>query len=186
MRGIYPELRAVAERLTKRETTSLQVTELVSETYLRIAELERIEWKDRRHFLAMAARSIRRVLVDRARRNRRLKRGGELYRVELDEIVASVTSGLDVDLLTIHQALERLEAIEPVAAKLVELRYFGGLSIDEAAPALGLGRTSAVELWQFARAWLRWAVAGPGRDREGEGLHLAPLEPAGVGGDGGR
>ena len=123
-------------------------------------------FSSRGHFFAAAAEAMRRILVEQARRKGRLKRGGDRHRAQLDPVsldqLSLSESGTNDDVLAIHEALTRLEAEDARAAQLVKLRFFAGLSLTEAAEALGMSRTSAYEQWAYARAWLRCAVEGGG------------------------
>jgi len=152
---VYEELRRRAHRYLHGERTehTLSTTALVHETYLELVDIERVDYRDRNHFLATAARAMRRILVDSARRRGAQKRGGGDARVNLDE--AAIVSGQrSDDILALDGALERLGAHMERLALTVELRFFGGLSIAETAGALGVA-TSTVELdWRKAKAWL--------------------------------
>jgi RNA polymerase sigma factor (TIGR02999 family) len=132
---------------------------LVHEAYLRLVDVEQVQhWNSRGHFFAAAAEAMRRILVENARRKGRLKRGGDLRRVDLD---AAPAAGPDPDeLLRIDEALDRLAAEDPVAARLVTLRYFAGLSVEEAAEVVGIPRSTAYEHWAYAKAWVHRAVFG--------------------------
>jgi RNA polymerase sigma factor (TIGR02999 family) len=151
--GAYRELHAVAARLLGRERPdhTLQPTALVHEAWLRLEG--DLRWQDRTHFVATAARAMRRVLVDHARGRNRDKRGGEWTRVELDPDVAG-RAGRDVDLVALDAALAELEQVAPRQARLVELRFFGGFEVEEAARLLGVSEPTAARDWRFARAWL--------------------------------
>lgn len=156
---IYDELRRLARHYLQQEHLqhTLQPTALVHELYLHlfkpVSNLETVEWQDRNHFFVVAARQMRRLLVDHARAKHAAKRDGDRQRVELTTDV-SHTAPLDLDLLALDQAMSRLEANHPRAAKVVELRYFGGLTETEAAETLGIGLTTLKRDWEFARAWL--------------------------------
>ena len=153
---VYDELRrlARAHMANERAEHTLQPTALVHEAYLRLIGDSNPSWDGRGHFFAAAAEAMRRILVESARRKQRIKHGGELSRVELDESHLATTTS-DERLLAIDEALERLASDEPQAAELVKLRFFAGFSIAEAAEILGLSRTTAYEQWAYARAWLR-------------------------------
>jgi RNA polymerase sigma factor (TIGR02999 family) len=156
---VYDELRrlAHAHMAHERAEHTLQPTALVHEAYLRLVGNADSRWDGRGHFFAAAAEAMRRILVESARRKQRVKHGGEMSRVELDEsLLAAATD--DERLLAIDEALERLAADEPQAAELVKLRFFAGFSISEAAEILGLSRTTAYEQWAYARAWLRCEI----------------------------
>ena len=149
---VYAELRRLADERLRSEPAgqSLQATALVHEAYLRLVETP--TWSSRGHFFAAAAEAMRRVLVDRARSRGAIKRGGRLARVELHDLPADES---DDELLALDDSLSRLAAVDPLAEKLVKLRYFAGLGAAEAAEQLGLPERSAGRLWAFARAWLR-------------------------------
>ena len=159
---VYDELRRLAAAQMAREKPgqTLNATALVHEAYLRlVGPADDQRWQDRGHFFAVAAEAMRRILVENARRKMRKKRGGERVRVDL-EAVAPAAPSLDDDLLDLDEALTRLAETDPTAAELVKLRYFAGLSIPQAAEALGIGARSADRLWAYARAWLRDALSG--------------------------
>jgi RNA polymerase sigma factor (TIGR02999 family) len=160
---VYDELRRLAAEKLARERPgqTLQATALVHEAYLRLVDVEQARhWQSRGHFFAAAAEAMRRLLVDRARRKRSRKRGGDLARVELDEENLAATPSPE-EVLAVDEALAGLSAADARAAELVKLRYFAGLSIPEAAEALHMSPRSADRLWAYARAWLRRAIAGP-------------------------
>jgi RNA polymerase sigma factor (TIGR02999 family) len=152
---VYPQLhRLVSRRLElMRPGEILQTTDVVHETYLRLAGQRSVTWNDRVHFFAIAARLVRRVLVDQARRRRRLRRGAGTLSLGVDEVKLAVEAPA-VDLLALDLALSELAAINLTAARVVDLRYFAGLSVEETAGALGMGRATAVRAWRFARSWL--------------------------------
>ena len=163
----YAELRRIAERCFRSERAdhTLEPTALVHEMFLRIADSGRagstLDWKDRAHFLAWAATSMRRILVDHARGRRRQKRGGKWQRVPLDAI-SLVYEERALDIERLESALEELEQQDGDSARLVELRFFGGLTVAEAAEALGVSRATAERHWTFARAWLHQKIVGGG------------------------
>jgi len=163
---IYDELRRVARRCLKKkpDNHTLQPTELVHETYLRLFKPEAgdglTEWKDRTHFFAVAALQMRRILVDHARARQADKREGDRQRVELTEANGH-SPPLNVDLVALDEALLLLEQEHPRAAKVVELRYFGGMTEKEAAEALGISVTTLKREWEFARAWLFKRLRSP-------------------------
>ena len=158
---VYDELRklAAARLAQERAGQTLQATALVHEAYLRLVGDGAPPWNSRGHFFAAAAEAMRRILVDRARRKAAAKRGGEFARIELDPDLA-LAPEVKEDLIALDAALERLAAEYPVQAEVVKLRYFGGLSLPDAASALGLSERTAGRHWAFARAWLRRAVEG--------------------------
>lgn len=152
---VYNELHRIAAREMRREQIehTLQTTAVVHEAYLRIAQSESIDWKDRAHFFAVAATQLRRVLVDHARRRRSEKRGGGAVQLPLIEGDGGAVA-LDERLLAVDEALGRLELLDPRAARVVEFRFFGGLSEAEAAEALGISVATLKRDWEFAKAWL--------------------------------
>jgi RNA polymerase sigma factor (TIGR02999 family) len=155
---VYDELRRLAaQRLAQeRPGQTLQPTALVHEAYLRLVDTELIRrWDSPGHFFAAAAEAMRRILVERARRRRRLRHGGGLRRLDLSETEVAVGASDDEQILQLDGALDRLAVARPQAAELVKLRFFSGLSAEEAAPMVGLSPRSARRLWAFARAWLR-------------------------------
>src|SRR3954453_16176910 len=157
---VYGELRKLAaQRLaTEKPGQTLQATALVHEAYLRlVGGDEAPAWNSRGHFYAAAAEAMRRILVNRARDKRRLKRGGDRGRVELEDVAIADEPGVP-DILALDEALEGLAREEPACAELVKLRFFAGLTQDEAAQALGVTRRTANRYWTFARAWLRQAL----------------------------
>jgi RNA polymerase sigma factor (TIGR02999 family) len=160
---VYDELRRLAAEKLAGEGPgqTLQATALVHEAYLRLVDAEQARrWNGRGHFFAAAALAMRRLLVDRARRRRSRKRGGDRARVELNEAGPAAAECPD-EVLAVDEALAGLAAADPQAAELVQLRYFAGLSISEAAEALKMSPRSANRLWAYARAWLRRAIAEP-------------------------
>jgi RNA polymerase sigma factor (TIGR02999 family) len=157
---VYDELRQLAAARMAAESPdhTLQATALVHEAYLRlIGPADGSRWANRGHFFA-AAEAMRRILVDRARRKRTHKHGGQHRRVELPDVPAKVEM-FDDQLLALDEALTRFAVEEPVAAQVVELRHFAGLSIEDAAATLGLSRAAAYRHWTYARAWLRDAIS---------------------------
>jgi RNA polymerase sigma factor (TIGR02999 family) len=162
---VYDELRRLATWKMSHEKPgqTLTATALVHEAYLRLAAAERPrEWNSRGHFFAAAAEAMRRILVEQARRKATRRRCGQAHRVNLDNLPTDQTN-LD-ELLAIHEALTRLERHNEQAARLVKLRYFGGLTHQEAAGAMGLSRGVADQLWALARAWLYQQVSGKRQD----------------------
>jgi RNA polymerase sigma factor (TIGR02999 family) len=158
---VYDELRRLAAQKLAQEKPgqTLQATALVHEAYVRLVGTQaeaaaEPEWQNRRHFFAAAAEAMRRILIDNARRKQSHKHGGGAQRqeIELDALAAPEPK---VDLLALHAALERLAEHDPLKAKLVELRYFGGLTGDQAAEVLGISASSVDRHWVYARAWLR-------------------------------
>src|SRR3954447_10101264 len=157
---VYDELRNLAAQKLAQERPgqTLQATALVHEAYLRLVEGDRGQhWNSRGHFFAAAANAMRRILVDQARRKLSLRRGGNLQRrpIEDQEIEAPEPS---VDLLAVHEALDRFQEVDAAAAQIVKLRYFAGLTILQAAEALGISTSTADRSWAYARAWLHAAL----------------------------
>ena len=153
---VYDELRelAAAKLAQEKPGQTLQPTALVHEAYLRLVGGEAVErWNGRSHFFAAAAEAMRRILVEIARRKRRIKHGGGLGRINLDAILCGVAAPSD-ELLAIDDALVRLESLDPMAASLVKLRFFAGMTMPEAAAALGVPLRTAERNWTFARTWL--------------------------------
>jgi RNA polymerase sigma factor (TIGR02999 family) len=158
---VYEELRKLAARQLSHEAPgqTLDATSLVHEAYLRlVGPTDEARWKDRGHFFAAAAQAMRHILVDRARRKRRGKHGGDRKRIDLVDNAAACPTAAD-ELLALDEALTRLTAQDSEAGQLVQLRYFAGLSVDQAAQALGISRAAAYRHWTFARAWLLQELA---------------------------
>jgi RNA polymerase sigma factor (TIGR02999 family) len=153
---VYDELRELARRQLRRERGehTLQPTALVHEIYQRLIDQDRVEWRNRAHFFAVAAVLMRRVLVDHARRSGAQRRGGGAQKIALTEEIAAAPGGLDVDVLALDAALEELTTFDPGQARIVELRFFGGLSVEETAEAVGVSRATVMRDWAMARAWL--------------------------------
>jgi RNA polymerase sigma factor (TIGR02999 family) len=165
---VYGELRRLAAHRLAAEPVAqtLQATALVHEAYLRLVDSDRPrEWEGRGHFFAAAAEAMRRILVENARRKRRMKHGGGRERIDLDAVQPTAANPRD-DIIALDAALTRLAVEDPQAAKLIELRHFGGLSVAEAAEALGIAPRSADRLWAFARAWLHRELSGTAADLE--------------------
>jgi RNA polymerase sigma-70 factor (ECF subfamily) len=153
---VYDELRARARRYLRGERRhhSLQPTALVHETYLKLVAEARIDWRGRTHFLAASALVMRRILVDYARRRNREKRGGQIERISIEDADAGAAP-LDIDVLALHRALEKLATLNQRHARIVELRFFGGLTVEEVADVLHLSRATVEAGWTFARVWLQ-------------------------------
>jgi RNA polymerase sigma factor (TIGR02999 family) len=161
---VYNELRKLAAQKLGQEKPgqTLEATALVHEAYLRlVGEGQGERWDSRRHFFAAAAEAMRRILIEQARRKRRQKHGGTVPRVDLnlDHIVSPV---LEEDLLTLDEAMTRLAEVDPIRAKLVQLRFYAGLSNEEAAKVLGISGITAKRYWRYARAWLHREVRKDG------------------------
>ncbi len=159
---VYEELRKLAAvRLAQEKPgQTLQATALVHDAYIRLVDVENAQhWDSRGHFFAAAAEAMRRIIVEGARRRQRLKRGGDLTRLDTGEL-DFVSEVPDERLVDIDESLERLVREDPSAAALVKLRFYAGMSISEAADVLGISRTNAYEQWACARAWLRTEVEG--------------------------
>jgi RNA polymerase sigma-70 factor (ECF subfamily) len=154
---VYTELRRQARRALRRERQghTLQATALVHEAWLRLDDQHDARWESRSHFLAVAALTMRRVLVDHERTRRALKRGGGGTQVTLSEAEQAVAPSDGVDVLALDDALARLAILDPRKARLVELRYFAGLSMPEAAAALGISQATVGREWAVSRMWLR-------------------------------
>ena len=159
---VYDELRRLAAQKLAQEKPgqTLQATALVHEAYLRLVGAEPAQpWNGRGHFFAAAAEAMRRILVENARRRHSLKRGGGHVRCDLDGLQLAAPEPVE-DLLALDEALNRLAALDPIKAELVKLRYFAGMTIEEAADALGVSSATAKRYWNYARAWLYQAVTG--------------------------
>lgn len=153
---LYDELRRLAAQklANERPGQTLQATALVHEAYLRLVDVEQAQhWNSRGHFFAAAAEAMRRILVDKARRKNTAKHGGDWARIEIPDIESTTGSKSD-NLLALDEALTKLAEEEPAKAELVKLRYFAGLTLEEAADALGISRTTASRYWTYARVWL--------------------------------
>ncbi len=163
---VYDELRAVAARLLVGQAGhTLQATALVHEAWLKLARGEQADggWEGRSHFLAVAAKAMRQILVNHARDRRAHKRGGDAMRVTLHEGIGAVEFDA-VEVLALDEALARLAQLDARQAKVVELRAFGGLALEEVAAALGIGLTTVKSDWRFARAWLHRELPSGGRE----------------------
>ncbi len=154
---VYADLRRVAAGYMRLEAAghALQPTALVHEAYVRLVDQKQVKWRNRAHFFGVAAGLMRRILVDHARRRRAEKRGGGWERVTLAGGEAAANSDKEIDVLARHDALERLAAFDPQQERIVELRYFGGLTIEEAAEVVGISAATVVREWTIAKAWLR-------------------------------
>lgn len=153
---VYDELRRQARRYLRRERIghTLQTTALVNEAYLRLVDQRNVRWQNRAHFFGIAAQMMRRILVDYAKNKNRIKRGGAAENLPLDEALTIAAGERDLDLLALDEALNRLAEMDELQARIVELRYFSGLSIEETAEVVGLSTTTVKVNWNMAKAWL--------------------------------
>ncbi|MEM7353793.1 MAG: ECF-type sigma factor [Acidobacteriota bacterium] len=174
---LYGELHRLAGAFTRRERTghTLQATAVLHEAYVRLSEGSAVRFADRAHFLAIAGRVMRQVLIDYSRKRGRAKRGGDLQRVTLGE-AAELRAFRQADLLALDDALTDLAAVDRLKAAIVELRYFGGLTIEETAEALRIAPKRVCREWRRARAWLYCELRGKDLERD---LDAGPAEPAG-------
>jgi RNA polymerase sigma-70 factor (ECF subfamily) len=160
---VYDELRRLADHYLRRERPdhTLQPTALVHEAYLRLIDQTRVDWQNRAHFFGVAAQLMRRILVDHARRHQASKRGGFQQKLALDEAV-DYSQTRDVDLVKLDDALTALAKFDARQSRIVELRFFGGLTIEETAEALGISPATVKVDWSMAKAWLRREIGGGG------------------------
>ncbi len=163
---VYRELHQLASRYLRRERSdhTLQATALVHEAYLKLIDQREVKWQNRAHFFGVAAQAMRRILVDHARGRGAAARGGGAQRVALDEALI-VSDERTAEVVALDEALTRLAEIAPRKSRLVELRFFGGLSIEEAAEVLGVSPGTVMREWTFTKAWLRKEIAGEGREQ---------------------
>lgn len=154
---VYDDLRRLAAGYMRREPAGhpLQPTALVSEAYLRLIDQRRVKWRNRAHFFGVAASMMRRILVDYARRRRAERRGGNWERVTVSGLELAANEPNPIDVLALHESLERLAEFDSQQARIVELRYFAGLTIDEAAEVVGVSEATVAREWTIAKAWLR-------------------------------
>ena len=160
---VYNELRTLASRQMNREWRHdrLQVTTVVNEAYLRLFNQREVDWQNRGHFFGIAAQLMRRILIDHARHRMRQKRGGVSVPAQLDEALTVAAESVDaVDALDLDRALTKLEALDPEQARIVELRFFGGLTIEETAAALSLSASTVKREWAVAKGWLFRELTG--------------------------
>src|SRR5438477_9520667 len=152
---VYDELHRMAHRYMSAEQSGqiLQITALVHEAYLRLVDVENIDWQNRAHFYGICARLMRRMLIDFARSRNYQKRGGHFAHIELEE-AATVSVVVSSDLLAVDEALKRLATVDARKSEVVELRFFGGLTVEETATALGVSEETVMRDWQLAKAWL--------------------------------
>jgi len=158
---VYDELRRLARYYMRRERAgvTLQTTALVNEAYMRLADQRDVRWQNRAHFFAIAAQLMRRILVDQARKRTNSKRGGDVRKVSLDE-AAVMSQARAADLIALDEALSGLEAIDQRKSKVVELRFFGGLNIEETAAVMAISPATVQREWSMAKAWLYRELSG--------------------------
>jgi RNA polymerase sigma-70 factor, ECF subfamily len=170
---VYDELRAVAARYLRRERQdhTLQPTALVNEAYLRLIDQKQVKWQNRAHFMGVAAQMMRRILVDHARRHHRAKRGGGAQQVSLDEAMAVSEERAD-DLVELDEALTALAAFDERKSRVVEMKYFGGLSVEEMAEVLKVSEITIARDWKLAKAWLYTRMYPNGSPTD-EGQHAS-------------
>ena len=158
---VYVELRRMATKYMRNERAgnTLQATALVHEVFLRLVEVDSVSWQDRAHFFAVSANMMRRILVDRARAKGMAKRGGAAVHLNLDEVPEVASGSRDREIVAIDEALDALAQIDPRKAKVIELRFFGGLSVEETAEVLKISPQSVMRDWKMARAWLMAELA---------------------------
>jgi RNA polymerase sigma factor (TIGR02999 family) len=162
---VYDELRRLARHYMRRERAghTLQTTALVNEAYMRLVDQRDVRWQNRAHFFAIAAQLMRRILVDQARKRHNTKRGGDLRKVSLDE-AALVAEERGADVIALDEALKELEAIDERKSKVVELRFFGGLNIEETAEVMAISPATVQREWSMAKAWLYREISGEYKD----------------------
>jgi len=162
---VYAELRQMAKRYMGRQNPghTLQTTALINEAYLRLVNQKEVQWQNRAHFFGVAAQAMRQILVDYARSRHYAKRGGGAQAVSLDEAVA-VSEERAAELVALDEALESLAALDPRKSRIVELRYFGGLSVEETAEVLKISPVTVMRDWRLAKTWLLRALSGEGVD----------------------
>lgn len=153
---VYDELHRQASRYLRKERQghTLQTTALINEAYLKLIDQRNVNWESRTHFFAIAAQAMRRILVDYARTTRRQKRGGDDIKLPLDDALLVAADEKTVDLIALDEALKKLEELDEQQARVVELRYFSGLSLEETAEALHVSRSTVASDWSMAKAWL--------------------------------
>ena len=161
---VYAELRRLAASYLRRERVghTLQPTALVHEAYIRLIDQTQVRWQNRAHFFGVAAQMMRRILVDHARAHEAEKRGGEFQKLSLDENLDAAGGERDVNLVALDDALNRLAEMDPQKSKIVELRFFGGLSVEETAEVLGVSDKTVMREWESAKLWLYSELNGGG------------------------
>ena len=159
---IYDELRKLASSYLRKERSNhtLQPTALVHEAYMKLIDQNRVKWQNRAHFFGIAAQVMRRILMDHARKHQADKRGGEFEKLPIEEEILIVSQDKSAELIALDEALEELAKIDPDKARIVELRYFGGLSIEETAEVMGVSIPTVNRHWKMAKAWLYSQVSG--------------------------
>lgn len=164
---VYQELHRIARGYMRNERTghTLQTTALINEAYIRLVDARRVKWQDRAHFFGVCARAMRRILVDHARSRGYQKRGGGQIGIQLDS-VTSIGWSPDSNILELDEVLNRLSALDPRKGKVVEMRFFGGLSVEETAEALGISPETVMRDWKLARAWLYRELTADQRNGE--------------------
>ena len=158
---VYSELKKLAQAHMRRERSAhtVQATELVNDAFMRLVKQASVDWEDRSHFYGIASNVMRQILVDRARSRNRLKRGGGALHVSIDDVV-TVSVERDEDILAVEEALSALEVVDPRQASIVTMRFYGGMSMQEVAKALGVSKRTADREWAMTRAWMRRALSG--------------------------
>ena len=165
IRAVYGQLRRQAQRQLRRERANhtLDTAALINEAYLKLIEQRSVKWNGRAHFFALAAEMMRRILVDHARTKHRHKRGGHAEAVPIDEALPAVSPPIDFDLIALDDALHRLASLDAQQVKVVELRYFAGLGIEETADVLKISPATVKRDWASAKAWLRYELTRGGK-----------------------
>ncbi len=163
MPAVYDELRRQAARYLRREQPghTLQTTALIHEAYVRLVDQRNVQWQNRAHFFGIAAQMMRRILVDHARAKKRSKRGGSDIRISLDVATVAV-KGQDLDVIAVDEALTRLAKIDEQQSRVVELRFFSGLTVEETAEVMGISPATVKRDWSMAKAWLHRELSGAG------------------------
>jgi len=161
MPAIYDELRRQAARYLRQERPghTLQTTALIHEAYVRLVDQRNVQWQNRAHFFGIAAQMMRRILVDHARTKKRAKRGGSDIKVSLDDAAVAV-KGQDLDVVAVDEALSRLAKIDEQQSRVVELRFFSGLTVEETAEVMGISPATVKRDWSMAKAWLHRELSG--------------------------
>ena len=159
---VTQELRRLARAQMRREAANhtLQTSALINEAYLKLVEQKNVKWESRSHFFAIAAKLMRRILLDHARTKLRDKRGAGVAHVELDDAADVLSNEKSKEIIALDEALEALGKVDPLKSRIVELRYFGGLSVEETAEALNVAPITVMRHWNLAKAWLKCEIAG--------------------------